>query len=184
MRALIILGMLVAATPMLAAELDFYSDYLCLEDHETVRYRVDLEFGSDEEMSIDIFVEGIDAPPRVRVLDSNRKERKERVDTSGDWELDFRFHAKDNHDTYYIEIDSDWPWEWSEFVIELSVHASDDNVGSDASIDFDRFFFDFESNDDSDHYDCAARSGAPNPWWLVLPAGAALAAYVRRRRTA
>ena len=180
MRALMILGLALLAAPMMAGTIADYSDYVFLHHHETVRYRVDVEHGTNDTISIDIRIRGWVSPPRIRVLDSDKDERREREDTNGDWEIDTTFHTSTNHDHYYIEVDSMWPWDWSEFDVDFEARAADE-IGADVDFRYLKIFNDYESGDDSDHYDCAARSGAPSPWWLVLPAGVAMAAFLRRR---
>ena len=79
-------------------------DDVYLRDHETVRYRVDIDYGIGTEADVDIYVRGFISPPRVRVLDSDYDEVKDKRDTNGDWTLDFDFTAKDHHSKYYVEV--------------------------------------------------------------------------------
>lgn len=175
----VILAGAAAAQAEVVAE---FNDEVELRDHETVRYRIDIDYGTGTSADVDIFVRGFWTPPRVRVLDSNRKEVKDERDTNGDWDLDFDFTARDNHSVYYVEVDSAWPGDASRFDVILTVNA-DALAGADADIRIDKFYYDYESGDDSDHYDCAVNGKAG--LWAILPLGAlALLAARRRRRVA
>lgn len=179
--AIVAILLAVAAAPSLSAEVvTEYNDFVVLDDHETIRYRVQLDYGAGTDADVDIWVRGYDAPPRVRVLDSDRDEKKDVRDTDGDWTLDFDFRAAEPHTVYYIELDSAEPWQEGGFDVRITVNAPAGN-GAEATISFSSDFYDHESGDDSDHYDCAAgpgRRGLP----LLLPALLGLGAYWFRRR--
>lgn len=177
---LFITGLLISA-PLAAVELAEYHDEVYLRDHETVRYRIDIDYGIGTEADVDIYVRGFISPPRVRVLESDKDEVKDVRDTDGDWTLDFDFTAKDFSSKYYVEVDSANPGLDGDFEVIIVVNG--DSTG-DASVGFDRYFFDFESGDESDHYNCSTSTGSGG-WPLAMFAGAAIAAvYLRRRVTA
>lgn len=181
---LLILGglLLCAAAPLQAELIGEFDDFVYLHDHETVRYRLDIDYGSGSQVDVDIFVRGIYEPPRVRVLDSDRDEVKDERDTSGDYILDFDFLAKLPHETYYIEVDSAHPWSDSEFDVFIEVYApATDNAS--AEIRFDKFYYDYETGDDSDHYDCSTHAGSGG-WPLAALAVTVVGALWFRQRRA
>lgn len=173
----------VAAAPLSAEIIAEFDDAVYLRDHETARYRIDLDYGSGSEIDVDIFVRGLFDPPRVRVINSSGDEVKDRRDTSGDWILDFDFMAKNPSNTYWVEVDNAIPGRDNDFDVFITVNAAAVD-GASATVRFEKFFFDYESGDDSDHYDCTANTGV-NGWPLAalgVLAGAAL--YFRRRELA
>lgn len=174
---LLFVGMLLSA-PLAAVELAEFQDDVYLRDHETVRYRVDIDYGVDTEADVDIYVRGFISPPRVRVLDSDRDEVKDKRDTDGDWTLDFDFTAKDTHDHYYVEVDSANPSHDGDFEVIIVVNG---DATGDASVHFEKYYFDYESGDDSDHYNCSANAGSGG-WPLALLAATAIGVVVLRRR--
>lgn len=181
MTRLILLTVLILGAAGLSAEVVAeYNDDVELRDHETIRYRVDIDYGLGTSVDVDIYVRGLWAPPRVRVLDSRKKEVKDERDTSGDWILDFDFRAIDEHDHYYIEVDSAWPGHEIKLDVFLKVNAAAADDAS-ATFSFNKFYFD---NDNSDHNGCAA--SATSPTWALLPLGlfGALALGRRRRKLA
>lgn len=181
MRYFLLIALLLAA-PLSAELITEYQDDVYLRDHETVRYRVDIDYGAGTEADVDILVRGFTAPPRVRVLNENGKEIKEVEDTDGDWTIEPGFTAKDSNSRYFIEVDSANPgWE-ADLEVTITVHA-DASAAADADVSFDDFRFDYESGDASDHYNCSTgtRSGG---WSLIALVLAALGAVYVRRRTA
>ena len=174
---LLLTGMLLSA-PLAAVRLIDYQDDVYLRDHETVRYRIDIEYGIGTEADVDIFVRGFISPPRVRVLDSDKDEVKNKRDTDGDWTLDFDFRAKDHHAYYYIEVDCAHPWDDADFEVTLIVNG--DQTG-DANVQFEKYFFDYESGHDSDHYNCTAGAGRGG-WPLAMFAAVAAGLVWYRRR--
>ncbi|MBE7493041.1 MAG: hypothetical protein HS108_14975 [Planctomycetes bacterium] len=181
-RLLLMAVLLAGAAGLPAVVIADFQDDVELRSHETVRYRIDIEFGTATSVDIDIVVRGFWTPPRVRVLDARKKELKDVRDRDGDWKLDFDFLARDEHTTYFIEVDSAWPGDASRFDVRLKINA-ETLAGASAEARFDKFFFDYESGDDSDHYDCAVR--ARSGFWALLPLGAlALLALGRRRLVA
>lgn len=181
-RLLLLATVLAAATAANAAVIADYNDEVELRDHETIRYRIDIDYGAGATVDVDIFVRGFWTPPRVRVLDSRKREIKDVRDTDGDWDLDFDFEAHDEHEFYFVEVDSAWPGDASRFDVYLTVNAPLTS-GASAEIRFEKFFVDYESGDPSDHYDCAVSQRAG--LWALLPLGAlAVLSRVRRRRVA
>lgn len=179
MGRLVLLAVLLAA-PLSAEMITDYQDDVFLRDHETVRYRIDIEYGSGTEAEVDIVVRGFTAPPRVRILDERRHEVKRREDTDGDWTIAPSFTAREGSDTYYIELDSANPGWDGDFEITISVYASA-SAGADADVRFDKYFFDYESGNASDHYHCSTSAGGG--WTLIALAFAALGCVYLRRRT-
>lgn len=178
---LILAGLLVTAAAPLSAELLVqYQDEVSLRDHETARYRINLDYGTSEWADVDITVRGFNAPPRVRILESDFDEIKDVRDTDGDWTVEPDFIAHDFNSTYYVEVDSADPNAWGDFEITITVYAPD-GAGADATVSFVKYYFDYESGDDSDHYDCAVNAGAGS-WPLAGLALLAAVAIWRRRR--
>ncbi|MBZ0136921.1 MAG: hypothetical protein K8I27_11165 [Planctomycetes bacterium] len=176
---LIILTGVIFSASLSAVVLTEYQDDVYLRDHETVRYRVNIEYGAATEADVDILVRGFISPPRVRVLEPDKDEVKDVRDTDGDWTLDFDFTAKDFHNHYFIEVDSANPGHDGDFEVTIIVNG---DAGGDASVHFVKYYFDYESNDASDHYDCSTHPGGGG-WPVALLAGAALGAvYLRRRK--
>jgi hypothetical protein len=181
MRYLVILALLLAA-PLSAELVGDYQDDVYLRDHETARYRIEIDYGTGTSADVDIIVRGFNAPPRVRVLDEDRDEVREVEDTDGDWTIEPGFTAKDDNSHYFIELDSANPgWE-GDFEITISVYASS-TAGAAADIHFDKYYFDYESGDDSDHYDCSTGAGTGG-WPLIALALAAIGAVYLRLRSA
>jgi len=178
---LILLGLLVTAAAPLSAELLVqYQDEVSLRDHETARYRINLDYGTSEWADVDITVRGFNAPPRVRILEADYDEIKDARDTDGDWTVEPDFIAHDYNSTYYVEVDSANPNAWGDFEITITINAPD-GAGADATVSFVKYFFDYESGDESDHYDCAVNAGAGS-WPLAGLALLAAVAIWRRRR--
>ena len=175
---LLLVGM-VLSTPLAAVELVEYQDDVYLRDHETVRYQVDIDYGTDTEADVDILVRGFISPPRVRVLDSDNDEVKDLRDRNGDWTLDFDFTAKDHHNKYFIEVDCANPSHDGDFEVIISVNG---DAAGDASVNFVRYYFDYESGDDSDHYDCSTTTGSGGLPLALLAATALGVVYWRRRK--
>lgn len=173
----------VLAAPASAEVIAEFDDFVYLRERETVRYRIDLDYGTGSEIDVDLFVRGLLDPPRVRVIDSDFDEVKNVSDRSGDWILDFDFWARSPSNTYWIEVDNHVPWRDNELDVFITVNAAAAD-GAAAEVRFEKFFIDRESGDDSDHYDCAARAGV-NGWPLVALGALAIAAvYFRRRERA
>jgi LPXTG-motif cell wall-anchored protein len=182
MGRLVLLALLIAAAPLSAELVTEYQDDVLLRDHETVRYRVDIDYGTATEADVDVVVRGFTAPPRVRILNEDRREVKEVEDTDGDWTIEPGFTAKDSNATYYIEVDSANPgWE-ADFEVTISVHAPA-SAAADADVAFERYYFDHESGDASDHYECSTGTGTDG-WPLIGVALAALGTVYLRRRSA
>lgn len=180
---LVLAGVMISgAAPLNAETIIEYQDDVYLRDHETVRYAVDLDYGSGTDASIEVLVRGFISPPRVRILDDNHKEIKETRDTDGDWTISPSITAHAPVTRYYVEVDSARPLDEGDFEVTIFVYAEDGN-GADADVFFDKYYFDHESGDDSDHYDCTVQSGAGS-WPLALIglfAGGAL--WFGRRKT-
>lgn len=176
--AVLALGAASASAEVIAQ----FDDDVLLRDHETVRYRIDVDYGAGAIADLDIVVRGFSTPPRVRVLDSNKKELKDVRDTDGDWKLDFDITLHDTHDHYFVEVDSARPGDDSHMDVLLTVSADASNAAT-ADIFIDKFFLDFESGDASDHNDCAAGVGM-TPWALLPLAGLGVLAVRRRRQAA
>lgn len=181
---LLLAGLLISAASPLSAELLIeYQDDVYLRDHETVRYAIDLDYGTGTDASIEVLVRGFNAPPRVRILDDNHHELKDARDTDGDWTVNPSANAHAPIVRYYVEVDSAIPSHDGDFEVTIFVDAPNGN-NADAVVFFDKYYFDHESGDASDHYDCTAHSGAGS-WPLAmigLVAGGAL--WFRRcRRT-
>lgn len=180
---LFVCGLMVAAASPLSAELiEEYEDFVFLHDHETVRYRVEIDYGTASEVDVDLYVRGIYEPPRVRVMEGDRDEVKDVRDRNGDYILDFDFTAKVDADhTYYVEVDCASPWDASEFDVFIEVYAPAGS-GAAANVRFDKFYTDYETGDDSDHYDCS--TGADDGGWplVMLGAGVIGAVWFRQRR--
>ncbi|MCZ7607129.1 MAG: MYXO-CTERM sorting domain-containing protein [Planctomycetota bacterium] len=178
---LILVGLLITAAAPLSAELLVqYQDEVSLRDHETARYRINLDYGTSEWADVDVTVRGFNAPPRVRILEVDYDEIKDVRDTDGDWTVEPDFIAHDYNSTYYIEVDSANPNAWGDFEITITVSAPD-GAGADATVSFVKYYFDYESGDESDHYDCAVNAGAGS-WPLAGLALLASVAIWRRRR--
>lgn len=114
MSRLALLGMLsliaaASAQPLAAERIADFSETVYLRDHETIRYRLPLTWGAADSAQIRTYVRGFNAPPRVRVLDSNYREMRERSDTSGDWIVDVTTTGSSSHPRFYVEVDSEWP---------------------------------------------------------------------------
>lgn len=178
---LLLLVGIVTSAPLSAVVLVEYQDDVYLRDHETVRYRVNIDYGIATDADVDILVRGFISPPRVRVLDSDRDEVKDVRDTDGDWTLDFDFRAKDHHAWYYIEVDSAVPSSDGDFEVTIVVNG---DASGDANVQFVKYYFDYESGDDSDHYDCAVREGAGTLPLALLGGTALVALFLRRRKRA
>lgn len=181
--ALLALLLALCAAPLMAQdEVIEFNDFVPLRDHETVRYRIDIDYGSDDEVELRVYVRGFGGPPRVRILDEDYDERREVEDTSGDWEVDVTYVARSTSARYYVEVDSDTPWHPADMDINIRVLAPE-TQGASADVDFVKVFVDRESNDESDHYDCAAHPGA-GAWPLAALVLAGLGAATLRRRRA
>lgn len=177
-RLLLIAIVLAGAAGVHAEVIAELNDEVELRAYETVRYRIDIDYGTGRNADVDIYVRGLWTPPRVRVLDSRKHEEKDVRDTNGDWDLDFDFEAHDGHDHYYVEVDSAWPGDRSKFEVFITVNADIAN-GASADVSFSTYKTD---HDNSDHYDCAVNSRAG--LWAILPLGALALLAARRRRVA
>lgn len=178
---LILVGLLITAAAPLSAELLVqYQDEVSLRDHETARYRINLDYGTSEWADVDITVRGFNAPPRVRILEADYDEIKDVRDTDGDWTVEPDFIAHDYNSTYYVEVDNANPNSWGDFEITITINAPD-AAGADATVSFVKYYFDYESGDESDHYDCTVNAGAGS-WPLAGLALLAAVAVWRRRR--
>ena len=180
---LILAGVLIAAAAPLSAEfLVEYQDDITLRDHETARYRIQIDYGTEDWADVDITVRGFNAPPRVRILESDYDEIKDVRDTDGDWDVNPSITAHDPITRYYVEVDSAVPYHDGNFEVTITLYAPTGNA-ADGEIHFDKYFFDYESGDASDHYDCAAHAGAGS-WPLALLALAGVSAlwFGRRRK--
>jgi len=178
-RLLIIAAMMLGAGAAHAIILTQYNDDVWLHAHETIRYRVEIDYGTGTSARIDLSVRGITQPPRVRVLDSLKKEVRDVRDTDGDWKLEFGINAVSIHPVYFVEVDSARPGEGAQMDNTITVSADALNDAS-AFVSIDRVFKDFESGDDSDHYDCVARPATT--LWALLPIGGLAAMAAARRR--
>jgi MYXO-CTERM domain-containing protein len=178
---LLLLGLLFTAAPLSAEFITDYQDDVYLRDHETVRYKVNIDYGTGTDASIDVLVRGFDGPPRVRILDDNRHEIKDVRDHDGDWTVNPSITAHDPIRHYYVEVDSALPSRDGNFEVTITLYAPTGNA-ADGEIFFDKYYFDYESGDESDHYDCSVHAGAGS-WPLALLALTALSAlYLGRRR--
>lgn len=152
-----------------------------LRSYETIRYRIDIDYGSNNFVDIDVEVRGFSGPPRVRVLDTFNKELLDERDTSGDWSLDFDFVGYPDRAVYFIEVDCANPAEAADIGVLLTVNAQS-SVTANARVTIDKYYFDHESDDPSDHYDCAANPRAG--LWALAPFAGLAALTLRRRRAA
>lgn len=169
-----------AAQPLAAERIADFSETVYLRDHETVRYRLPITWGAADTVQIRTYVRGFNAPPRVRVLDSNYREIRERADTSGDWILDVTTSGSSSQPRFYVEVDSDWPGHWGDFEIRIQMDV-EDGSGATADVEFVKYFFDYESGGPSDHYDCT--TGEARSWFLAALFGLLAAAWLLRRTT-
>ena len=178
---LLLAGVLITTAAPLAAEtVTQYRDDVYLRDHETVRYRVDIDYGTGTDAQLNVFVRGFNVAPRVRILDDRKRELRDVRDSDGDWTINPSITANDSHPYYFVEVDSANPSYDGDFEVTITVGADATN-GADASVEFEKYFFDYESGDASDHHDCAAVAGA-NAWPLALLAVLGTVVYFRRRR--
>lgn len=178
---LLLAGLLISAASPLSAELLVeYQDDVYLRDHETVRYAIDLDYGTGTDASIEVLVRGFNGPPRVRILDDNHHELKDARDTDGDWTVNPSANAHAPIVRYYVEVDSAIPSRDGDFEVTIFVDAPNGN-NADAVVFFDKYYFDHESGDASDHYDCTVHSGAGG-WPLGMLALAGFAAFWFRQR--
>lgn len=179
MRYFVLLALL-CASPLCAEMLTEYQDDVFLRDHETVRYRVDIDYGTGDEADVTILVRGFISPPRVRVLNEDRREIEEVEDTDGDWTVRPRFTARDANAFYFIEVDSANPNSEGEFEVTVQVEA-DASAAADADVAFEKYYFDYESGDASDHYDCSTGTGTGGWPMFALAIGLIGVVYLRRR---
>ncbi|MCB9895569.1 MAG: hypothetical protein H6839_14065 [Planctomycetes bacterium] len=177
---LFISGAVLFGAPLAADTVVQYQDDVYLRDHETVRYRVDIDYGTGTSAQLNATVRGFDTPPRVRILDSNYRELRDVRDSDGDWQVEPSITAFDSHDHYFIEVDSANAWHEGLFEVTITVGA-DSADNPDADVSFVKYFYDYESGDPSDHNDCAANVGASG-WPLALIATLGAAAVLLRRR--
>lgn len=96
---------------------------------------------------------GFSAPPRVRLLESDYHEVKERRDTSGDWTVDFEATAVNSQPRYYIEVDSAVSGYASDFEIRVQIDALY-GAAPRPEVEFVKYFFDYDNGGPSDHHDC------------------------------
>ncbi|MCQ3949515.1 MAG: hypothetical protein DPW14_06820 [Planctomycetes bacterium] len=183
MSRLALLGMLsliaaASAQPLAAERIADFSETVYLRDHETIRYRLPLTWGAADSAQIRTYVRGFNAPPRVRVLDSNYREMRERSDTSGDWIVDVMTTGSSSHPRFYVEVDSEWPGHWGDFEIRIQVDV-EDGSGASADVEFVKYFLDYESGGQSDHYDCT--TGEAQSWFLAALGGLLAAVWLARR---
>jgi MYXO-CTERM domain-containing protein len=181
MRYFLILALLMAA-PLSAELLTDYQDDVYLRDHETVRYRVNIDYGTGTEADVDIVVRGFISPPRVRVLNEDRREIREVEDTDGDWTVEPGFTAKDSNASYFIEVDCANPASDGDFEVTIEVHA-ENTAAASSDVEFEKYYFDYESGDASDHYNCST-GGGTGGWPVFALAFTALGAVYLRRRAA
>lgn len=156
-----------------------YEDSTYLRDYETARYRIDLDYGADNSLDIRIIARGISAPPRVRVLDSDKDILTNRTDNGADGILDFTFHAFANDDdTFYIDLTHKYGAQSGTIELTLQVRESA-GQGADATINFDRYFNDYHRPEDRN--DCSTGAGTGTSALLALLALAAGALWFRHR---
>lgn len=177
---LMLAGALIGAAPLAAETLTEYQDDVYLRDHETVRYRVDIDYGTGTTAQLGVVVRGFNTAPRVRILDERKREIRDVRDTDGDWTVEPSITANDSNSYYFVEVDAANAWNEGDFEVTIVVDAPAAN-NADASVSFEKYFFDYESGDESDHYDCAVHAGAGS-WPLAGLALLAAAALWRRRR--
>lgn len=148
--------------PALAAQTFLeYDDEIYLRDHETVRYRVDVDFGTGTSVLLKLYVRGLNAAPRVRVLDIDRDEISSRVDNGTDWVVDYnvRLYASKG-ESFFVDVDAKYGFESGWFDVTLQLEAPDAQL-ADGDIFFDKTFVDWRNRDHrDDHHDCAVRSNA------------------------
>ncbi|MCA8915761.1 MAG: hypothetical protein KDB90_10145 [Planctomycetes bacterium] len=177
---LFVAGAVLYGAPLAAETITQYQDDVFLRDHETVRYRVDIDYGTGTTAQLNVAVRGFDCAPRVRILSSSFRELREVRDTDGDWTVEPSITANDSHDHYFVEVDAASAWHEGLFEVTVTVSADPAN-NPDADVSFVKYFYDYESGDPSDHHDCAAVAGA-NAWPLALLAFLGAGAIVVRRR--
>lgn len=157
-----------------------FNETVFLRDYETVRYRVPITYGTALDAHIRIYVRGFSAPPRVRLLESDYHEVKERRDTSGDWTVDFEATAVNSQPRYYIEVDSALSGYASDFEIRVQIDALD-GAGATAEVEFVKYFFDYDNGGPSDHHDCTTGENT-QPWPLVVLSTLVAGLWFARRR--
>jgi MYXO-CTERM domain-containing protein len=174
-RALFLLPILFVCAGALGAEriVDF-NDTVYLRDHETVRYRIPIDYGFGSRVDVRIFVRGFDSAPRARLLNPDFGLARGAEDTSGDWIVDFT-HAT-GESRHYLEVDSVWGGSSGHFEIRVQIDA-EDGTGAFADVQFVKYFVDYESHH---NHDCS--TGENSGWWLGALAALALGAWLWRRR--
>lgn len=178
-RYLLFLLAVVGAASANAAVFLEYSDGRFLRDYETVRYRIDLEYGEAAEIRINIIARGLDNAPRVRVLDSRRRILTNRRDNGADHVLDFHYTARASRDdTFFIDVTHKYAPRSGHIDVTLQLDAETD---ADGVISFDRYYFDYHRPEDR-HDGCSASAAGTSALPLLLAAGVLWAR--RRRRSA
>lgn len=175
MGRLLVLLMGLLAAPLAATVVADFEHYTYLRSHETVRYRIDFEYGSGSDAVVEIITRGFDTAPRVTVLDSGRNVVKSRRDNGGDWTLDFSFTAIDEHNVYYIEVESAGHWIEGGFETNLLVRAEPD---AEAVIYVDKY----TTGRSRHHHHCSTGSGHGGLPLAGFAAAAAAIVWFRRRR--
>ncbi|CAG0966841.1 hypothetical protein GPROT1_01246 [Gammaproteobacteria bacterium] len=174
-RALFLLPLLFVCAGALGAEriVDF-SDTVYLRDFETIRYRIPIDYGFGTRVDVRVYVRGLDAAPRARLLNPDFGVAREAEDTSGDWIIDFTHHT--NAPRHYLEVDAVWGASAGFFEIRVQIDA-EDGTGASADVQFMKYFIDHEHHHD---HDCSTNESSG--WWLGALAALALGAWLWRRR--
>jgi hypothetical protein len=176
--------LILAATPLLAGGLhaavfEEYDDFTFLRAYETVRYKALVDYGTGDEINMRVYVRGLDASPRVRVLDEDRRVIANRRAGSS-WILDFDitgFAAEGS--TYYFEVTHRYGSSRGYVDVNIQLEAPQ-SQGASGSIVFDRYFFDRDRG--RVYIWCAATQTGGWPLaGLALLAASAL--WFRRRTT-
>jgi MYXO-CTERM domain-containing protein len=144
MRLNFLLPLLFLFAPVLCAEriMDF-NDTVFLHDYETVRYRIPIEYGSAPNVSIRVYVRGLGAPPRARLLNADFGKAREVRERSGDGIIDFTHSGTQAR--YYLEVDSNVPSAAGDFEIRVQIDA-EDGTGATAQVQFVKYFTDYEND--------------------------------------
>jgi len=154
MKLLVPLILLFAA-PLTAAELAEYQDLIYLREGEVARYQVLIDYGIAPDATIHVFARGFDSPPRVRILDPDDGELKERHDTSGDWIISFSYRASRVRGELYVELENAYHNHTSDYEITIRVVA-EDATGATADVSFEKTYYRGGFYDNTGHVHCSA----------------------------
>ncbi len=181
MGRVLLLAIAALALPALSAQTFLeYDDEVFLHDHETVRYRIDVDHGTGTSVLLKLYVRGYNAAPRVRVLDGDRDEISSREDNGADWLLDYnvRLYAS-RGETFFVDVDAKYGFESGWFDVTLQLEAPESQL-ADGDIFFDKTFTDWRNRDHDDSNDCAVQATGSTLPLAALGLLAALALWRRR----